>query len=358
MCNPNAACVADAERKYACQCNYGFIGNGTYCRRNPTHEGGFLLLNQGMATLRIPLEDSRQRIGSAVQVKGSQTSVGLDIDCFDGRFFWSDITGRAIRTAYYNGSAKQDFITKGIGSPEGIAVDWVSRNIYWTDSTKDTIDVASIDGKRRVTLINTDLKNPRGITVHPQRGKIFWTDWDRLHPKIEWANADGSERSIFLEGKEISLPNSLAIDYETEELCFADAGTKKIECIQIDSRQKRTIATNCTYPFGVTVNDRYIFWSDWISKRVERVDKRTLQRLPPLKLPIVGAGRLFEVVAVPLRCPNLQNICQYHDQCPPEHICLPDGRGSKTCACTYKADSPLEKPTCNLPVTQKQVTIF
>ncbi|KAL3266111.1 hypothetical protein HHI36_010297 [Cryptolaemus montrouzieri] len=359
LCDPNASCVSDANRQYNCQCNHGFIGNGTFCRSNPTHEGGFLLLNQGMATLKMPLDDSRDKFGKAIQVKSSQTAVGLDIDCFDGRFYWSDITGRAIRSSYYNGTDKQDFITEDIGSPEGIAVDWVSRNVYWTDSTKDTIDVASIEGKRRITLINTNLVNPRGIAVHPQRGKIFWTDWNRLHPKIEWANADGSERAIFLEGKDISLPNSLAIDYDTEELCFADAGVKKIQCIQIDSKRIRTLATNCTYPFGITVNDRYIFWSDWISKRVEKVDKHTQVRLPPLPLPLVAIGsRLFEVVAVPLRCPNLANICQYKDQCPPEHICLPNGRGSKTCMCSYKANSPLEKPTCTLPSTQQQVTIY
>ncbi|KAK9891601.1 hypothetical protein WA026_015561 [Henosepilachna vigintioctopunctata] len=359
LCHSDASCVANNNRQYNCVCNHGFIGNGTTCLRSPTHEGGFLLLNQGMATLKLPLGESKEKFGRAVQVKGSQTAVGLDIDCIDGKFFWSDITGRAIRTAYYNGSDKQDFITGDIGSPEGISVDWVSRNIYWTDSTKDTIDVASLDGKRRVTLINTDLVNPRGITVHPQRGKLFWSDWDRRRPKIEWANEDGSERAIFLEGDSVSLPNSLTIDFDTEELCFADAGTKKIECIQIDSRQKRTVATNCTYPFGITVNDRYIFWSDWITKRVERVDKRTLQRLPPLPLPLVATGsRLFQIVAVPLRCPNLQNICQFKDQCPPEHICLPNGHGSRTCTCTYKANSPLEKPTCILPSSQKQFTFF
>lgn len=63
----------------------------------------------------------------------------------------------------------------------------------------------------------------------------------------------------------MSLPNSLTIDYDTEQLCYADAGTKKIECVDIDSRAIRTIATNCTYPFGITVTDMHIYWSDWIT---------------------------------------------------------------------------------------------
>lgn len=95
--------------------------------------------------------------------------------------------------------------------------------------------------------------------------KIFWSDWDRKNPKIEWANADGTGRAIFLQGAAVSLPNSLTIDYDTEQLCYADAGTKKIECVDIDSRTIRTIATNCTYPFGITVTDMHIYWSDWIT---------------------------------------------------------------------------------------------
>jgi nidogen (entactin) len=349
LCDPQASCITDANRRYICQCSTGYSGNGTYCRRNPTHEGNFLLLNQGMATLKIPFEPSKKNLGKPIQIKYFQTAVGLDIDCFEGRVYWSDISGMAIRSSTYNGSAKSDFITQGIGSPEGLAVDWVSRNIYWTDSTKDTVEVASVEGKRRRVLFDTNLVNPRGIAVHPQRGKIFWTDWDRKNPKIEWANADGTGRAVFLQGESVSLPNSLTIDYETEQLCYADAGTKKIECVDIDSKIKQTIATNCTYPFGITVTDKHIYWSDWITKKIERVEKNTLTRLPPLQVPLGGSGnKLFGLVAVPQSCPTLTNVCQYYkDQCPADHICLPNGTGSRTCVCTFKADTA-ETPSCTL----------
>lgn len=57
---------------------------------------------------------------------------------------------------------------------------------------------------------------------------MFWSDWNRAAPKIEWANLDGTNRAIFLEGPMVQLPNSLAIDFVTEEVCWADAGTKSI----------------------------------------------------------------------------------------------------------------------------------
>lgn len=95
--------------------------------------------------------------------------------------------------------------------------------------------------------------------------KIFWTDWDRKNPKIEWANSDGSGREIFTQAPNIKLPNSLVIDFDLEQLCYADAGTKSIECMEIDTKQKYTLAVNCTYPFGITVTDKHIYYSDWIS---------------------------------------------------------------------------------------------
>lgn len=55
--------------------------------------------------------------------------------------------------------------------------------------------------------------------------KIFWSDWNRASPKLEWANEDGTDRAIFLQGDYVKLPNSLSIDWSTDELCWADAGT-------------------------------------------------------------------------------------------------------------------------------------
>jgi len=52
---------------------------------------------------------------------------------------------------------------------------------------------------------------------------MFWTDWNRESPKIEKANMDGTDRqSVVTQG--LSLPNGLAIDYHSSQVCWADAG--------------------------------------------------------------------------------------------------------------------------------------
>lgn len=58
--------------------------------------------------------------------------------------------------------------------------------------------------------------------------KLFWSDWNRTSPKIEWSDLDGSNREIFIQGPRVKLPNSIAIDWYTDEICWADAGLKSI----------------------------------------------------------------------------------------------------------------------------------
>ena len=72
------------------------------------------------------------------------------------------------------------------------------------------------------------LVNPRGIAVHPSRGLLFWSDWDRASPKIERANADGTDRRSHFITTSIQLPNSLTIDFERDDICWADAGVRRI----------------------------------------------------------------------------------------------------------------------------------
>lgn len=92
---------------------------------------------------------------------------------------------------------------------------------------------------------------------------MFWSDWNRDAPKIEWSNLDGSEREILLSDPRVKLPNSLSISPNTGELCFADAGTNKIECIDTYSKIVRVIATNLSYPFGLAVTSDHYYWTDW-----------------------------------------------------------------------------------------------
>ncbi|XP_032672473.1 nidogen isoform X2 [Odontomachus brunneus] len=340
LCSPDASCVSVGENIFACVCNEGYTGDGANCKRRPKHEANFLLVNQGMATHRIPFVPTQQNPGYPIYIAYTQMAIALDIDCSDGKAYSSDITGNRIVQLSYNGSISETFIPK-VSSPEGLSVDWVSRNIFWTDSGKTTVEVASLMTKKRKVLISDGLVNPRGIAVHPYRGKIFWSDWNRASPKLEWANEDGTDRAIFLQGDYVKLPNSLSIDWSTDELCWADAGTFTISCIEIDSKEVNVVANELIYPFGLAISQNYYYWTDWKTHKVEVGMKSTGEKRTPLSVPPGGSGKLYGIVVVPESCPSASNVCQYENgRCSKDQLCLPDGQGGRTCACADDAKGP------------------
>ncbi|EZA61094.1 nidogen-2 isoform X1 [Ooceraea biroi] len=340
LCSVDATCVSAGENQFTCVCNEGYTGDGIHCKPRPRHDSNFLLVNQGMATLRIPFVPTPMSPGHPIYIAYSQMAIALDIDCLGGKAYTSDITGNRIVELSYNGSMAQTFIPK-VSSPEGLSIDWVSRNIFWTDSGKTTVEVASLVTKKRKVLVSDGLVNPRGIAVHPYRGKIFWSDWNRSSPKLEWANEDGTDRAIFLQGDYVKLPNSLSIDWSTDELCWADAGTSTISCIEIDSREVNVVANELTYPFGLAISQNYYYWTDWKTHKIEVGMKTNGERRQPLSVPPGGSGKLYGIVVVPESCPRVTNVCQYDNgRCNKDQLCLPDGQGGRTCACADDATGP------------------
>jgi nidogen (entactin) len=341
LCSSEATCVSTGENQFACVCNEGYVGDGINCKRRPRHDSNFLLVNQGMATHRIPFTPTQQHPGNPIYIAYLQMAIALDIDCLGGKAYYSDITGNRIVQLSYNGSMAETFIPK-VSSPEGLSVDWVSRNIFWTDSGKTTVEVASLVTKKRKVLVSDGLVNPRGIAVHPYRGKIFWSDWHRASPKLEWANEDGTDRAIFLQGDYVKLPNSLTIDWATDELCWADAGTFSINCIEIDSKKVTVVANELTYPFGLAISQNHYYWTDWKTHKIEVGMKTNGERRAPLSVPPGGNGKLYGIAVVPESCPRVTNVCQYDNgRCNKNQLCLPDGQGGRTCACADDA-----KGTC------------
>lgn len=99
--------------------------------------------------------------------------------------------------------------------------------------------------------------------LKPFFSKLYWADWNRENPKIEQSDLDGTNRVVLLSAPQVNLPNSLSIASRTGELCYADAGTQKVECIEPYRRSIRTVATNLQYPFGLTVTSERLYWTDW-----------------------------------------------------------------------------------------------
>lgn len=94
LCSADATCVPAGDNQFACVCNEGYTGDGANCKPRPKHDSNFLLVNQGMATLRIPLAPTPVNPGSPIYFD-MQMAIGIDIDCMNGKAYSSDITGNS-----------------------------------------------------------------------------------------------------------------------------------------------------------------------------------------------------------------------------------------------------------------------
>ncbi|TDG47937.1 hypothetical protein AWZ03_005718 [Drosophila navojoa] len=331
MCDMNAKCHS-TNSGLVCVCNPGFYGNGSVCLERQQHDSNFLIVSQGVVLVRVPLNGRNVR-----PIKVASMAIGLDKDCVEGRIYWGDISARKIISSKYDGTDERVFISTDIESPEGIAIDVISRRLYWTDSEKDTIEVASLDDPTlRAVIINKDLVNPRGIAVDPYREKLYWSDWDRSNPKIEYSDLDGTGRELLLGANDVKLPNSLVVVEHSGELCYADAGTRKVECINAQSRQTRTISQELSYPFGLTFTHDQFYWTDWTTKKLESVDSSGV-RQKPIQTSFFGSHKLYGMTAVEQNCPQYSSQCQINNGgCTDSRICLVNRKApsGKSCKCT------------------------
>lgn len=79
------------------------------------------------------------------------------------------------------------------------------------------------------------------------------------------SDLDGTGRMVLLSKDSVILPNSLVVLERTGELCYADAGAKKVECVDGYNKRTRIISNDLTYPFGLVYTHEQFFWTDWIT---------------------------------------------------------------------------------------------
>lgn len=75
---------------------------------------------------------------------------------------------------------------------------------------------------------------------------MYWSDWTRRRPRIEVANMDGTNRRILVYS-DLVLPNGLTLVQTTNELCYTDAGSLAIRCVDLGSLNVRTVRLTNTY---------------------------------------------------------------------------------------------------------------
>ena len=110
---------------------------------------------------------------------------------------------------------------------------------------------------------------------------LFWTEWGIL-PRLSRCSLDGKrETRTTLIHQEIVWPNALTIDYSSNTLWWADAKLKKIESCDLNgSNRKLVMSVDAGHPFSIAVNSKYVFWTNWKTKTLDKIEKNSVYRYP------------------------------------------------------------------------------
>ena len=100
---------------------------------------------------------------------------------------------------------------------------------------------------------------------------LYWTDVGK-NPKIEQAAMDGTARRIIV-NENLGSPNGLTMDHSSNRLYWIDANRDRIEEFDLNNSNRRVILifTTDVSPFGLAMNQNWLYWSDWKTKTILRV---------------------------------------------------------------------------------------
>uniref|UniRef100_A0A3Q3IDS7 Low-density lipoprotein receptor-related protein 4 n=1 Tax=Monopterus albus TaxID=43700 RepID=A0A3Q3IDS7_MONAL len=330
----------------SCACPTGILlkGDSRSCDDSPET---YLLFSNRVSVRRISL-DTNDHTDVHVPVPELHNVISLDYDSVDGKLYYTDVTLDVIRRANLDGSGMETVISQGLKTTDGLAVDWVARNMYWTDTGRNTIEVARLDGTSRKVLVNNSLDEPRAIAVFPSKGFLFWTDWGHI-AKIERSHLDGSDRKVLI-NTDLGWPNGLTLDYDTRRIFWVDAHLDRIESSDLNGKLRQVLVSPVSHPFALTQQDRWIYWTDWQTKSIQRVDKHTGRNKETVLANVEG---LMDIIVVSPHRQTGTNLCGVNNGgC--THLCFAK-INSFVCACPDEPDgrpcstseSPKLQQTCH-----------
>lgn len=177
--------------------------------------------------------------------------------------------------------------------PRNLAVDWITRNVYIVESGSRRIDVVNYDGDRRTVLLADGLTLPLDIALDPLRGYVIFSKVSNRailtiltsrnfsdmffsnQFKLETCAMDGTRRRTLVDSHTHQV-SGVVVDIPAKRVYWVDPKVDRVESIDYNGVDRRVVATgmnNVPHPFGLTIFDQYLYWTDWTRLGVMRVEK-------------------------------------------------------------------------------------
>ncbi|XP_077161267.1 sortilin-related receptor isoform X2 [Paroedura picta] len=270
--------------------------------------------------------DLSSGISEKLPLNGLRGAMALDFDYEHNCLYWADVTLDIIQRLCLNGSSGQEIIiSTGLETVEALAFEPISQLLYWVNAGIPKIEVANPDGDLRLTILNASvLERPRALTLLPNEGLMFWTDWGDSRPGIYRSEMDGSSATcIVSEG--VRWPNGISVD--DRWIYWTEAYMDRIERIDFNGMQRSVILDSLPHPYAIAVFKNEIYWNDWSQLSIFRASKYSGSRMEIL------VGHLTGVMDMKIFYRGKtagQNACS--DK-PCSLLCLPKSNNSRSCKC-------------------------
>ncbi|OQV19430.1 hypothetical protein BV898_06544 [Hypsibius exemplaris] len=142
----------------------------------------------------------------------------------------------------------------------GLAVDFVAGNMFWVQGDEILIaKMSHLEAGHKTIISDLSFYYINTLAVHPSRGLIYWATFT----SIETVSMDGNTRCVLVNR---AAARSLALDYEANDLYWADDYTGNIECVSLNGGAKRIVSARgeagaiCC---GISLSGGRVYWTSY-----------------------------------------------------------------------------------------------
>ncbi|CAL1525893.1 unnamed protein product [Lymnaea stagnalis] len=267
MCSGNESSIVD--------CHHGPVGNhsclqtqdaGVTCSLENTEDDIMFLLDK--SNNKIARLDVRTQSYGYIEMEYSFYPGPLDYDPVEERLYFAEGVFNQIISTRFDGSDIRNVLDSTLTSRgENLRLDPVNRKLF---IVIDALVSVNLDGTGYKRLITTDIDGLRGLAVHPATQTVFFSNVGNP-PKLESSHYDGSNRTVLVRTN-ISYPQTIAIDYTTNTLYYADTQLGTIVSMDLHGNGRKVIyQDSSTHIYCIDVFGDFIYFTDWTKKTPMRV---------------------------------------------------------------------------------------
>ncbi|XP_013407657.1 low-density lipoprotein receptor-related protein 2-like [Lingula anatina] len=333
----------DPNQSYKCACPVGMKLDSSAHNCQQAHDEFLMYIQAGQiggSTFTNPGEVTDM----FVPVVGLTGGWDMDYDSKEGFVYWIEYSEQSgegsVKRRKLTGENRTDFAPSAfVSSPYSLAIDWLSQNMYWgsiEDSTINVIQLNSDQHYRKIILRNsgnvTGVGHPVSICVDPVEGKVYWLDegFASVPRKVASMYMDGSNPTVLVSDNLFEF-GYITLDAANQALYWSQGSHETIEKYDLGTGTRSSFLSGLSHPTGLAIRNDKIYYADQNYEAIYEVamaagHAKTLLKNNLEKLKSLMVYKERHNQGQSNGCSSNNGGCQ--------HLCLPNGKSSRTCACT------------------------